>query len=161
MDISKLPLKVSKDSLNPNPARVGQAVYDILSRDQSSQTVEETVEAMTQKYYKELFETIKTAKNSLNYDNPFYVVILRKKEPWAINVLRQWYIARQTKPMARYLRETYPNHDHDVWLVDGHDIHLQWTLPTKQDSSTILKNGSLYEGPLAGWIKDFESGKLE
>ena len=97
-----LPLKMSKDKIKANPAKVGQAVYDVLSRPQGTQEVGETVDAMTDRYYQELFATISNAKKM--YDDPFYVVVLRKKESWALNVVRQWYIARQTRPRSIYLR---------------------------------------------------------
>lgn len=153
-----LPFKVSKDKIKANPAQVGKAVYDIMSRPQGTQEVGETIDAMTQKYYDELFSIIGNAKKL--YDDPFYVVILRKKESWALNVLRQWYVARQTRPRASWLREEYPNHDHDVWKVDGENVHLEWTLPTAQDSKTIIRNKHMYEGELVGWIEAFNSGRL-
>lgn len=160
MRYEDLPLKVSKDSIKKNPARVGQAVYDIISKPQAAQTVEDTISEIEKSnvYYKELFKTIDDAKKI--YDDPFYVVILRKKEFWALNVLRQWYISRQTRPHPKYLRETYPNHDHDVWKVNGLDVYLEWTLPTAKDSESILTHKDLYDPDLVKWITEYNQGRL-
>jgi hypothetical protein len=153
-----LPLVVSKDSINSNPAQVGKAVYDILSRSQAPQEVGETIEAMTARYYEELMGSAANGKKQ--YDDPYYICILRKKEPWATNVLRQWYVLRQTRPTPKYLREQYPNHDHDVWQVAGSNINLQWTLPTAQDSRSIMKNRHLYDEQTITWIDAYNKGNL-
>lgn len=151
----------SRDEINLNPARVGQAAFDILSRENDTQEVGETLEAMAPRYLKELFATIEQHKSS--FDNIFYVVVLRKKEPWAVNVLRQWFIPRSTRPSPYVLRVDYPNHDHDVWQVNCKDsnITLEWTLPTAQDSLTILKNKEMYDSNLVNWIQLFNKGKLD
>ena len=150
----------SRDKVKIKAAEVGRAVYDIMSKPQASQEVGETLEAMSPKYIEHLLTTIKDRQN--DFDGPFYIVVLRKKEPWALNVLRQWYVPRQTRPSPYVLREDYPNHDHDVWCIDPKttEISLQWTLPTAQDSKTILKNASLYDPTLVQWIQDFDSKQL-
>lgn len=144
----------------PSGQKVGQAVYDILSKPTESQEVGETLDAMTPRYYKELFATVE--ENKSRYKCPFYIVVLRKKEPWALNVLRQWYIARQTKPLASVLRNNYPNYDHDVWIVGSHgqDVQLEWTLPTAQDARTIMKNKFMYQEDVIECIDKFNKGLL-
>jgi REP element-mobilizing transposase RayT len=142
-------------------AKVGQAVYDILSKPtHDMQNVGETLDAMTPRYYKELFDTFEN--NRKQFSSPFYIVVLRKKEPWALNVLRQWYIARQSKPSARVLRKDYPNHDHDVWEADSKadDVRLLWTLPTSQDAQTILTNKGMYQEDVVECIEKFNAGLI-
>lgn len=155
-----LKLIQSRDEIKSDPAKVGKAVYDILSKPQSSQTVEETIEAMAPKYFQELLDCAESNKEK--FESPFYIIVLRKKEFWAINVLRQWYVARQSKPSAKILRADYPNHDHDVYEIDSksHEIKLIWSLPTKQDADTIIKNKQLYDEQTVGFIQDFNLGKL-
>jgi hypothetical protein len=158
---ANLPLIVSRDKLKLKGAEVGKAVFDILSNpNQSPQEVGETMEAMTPRYYQELLATVKA--NSNKFDSPFFIVVLRKKEPWALNVLRQWFVSRQTKPSAATLREDYPNFDHDVWQVNSRDssINFIYTLPTAQDSATILKNKDCYDPALVDAIVKFNEGKL-
>lgn len=151
-----------KSELAKNPAKVGQAVFDIISKPISGhgQEVGETIDEMTPRYYKELYATIDA--NLSKYTETFFIVVLRKKEPWAMNVLRQWFIARKTRPAASVLRNDYPNHDHDVWKINSKDQNVQfmWTLPTAQDSASIMKSPDLYDPNLVQTIESFNSGKL-
>jgi hypothetical protein len=160
--ISKARLKFvqPRDEVKLQGAKVGQAVYDILSKPtHDTQEVGETMEAMTPRYYQELLATVEANKDK--YDT-FFIVVLRKKEAWAMNVLRQWFVARASKPSAATLREDYPNFDHDVWRIDNKDssINFLWTLPTAQDSATILKNKDCYDPALVKTISDFNEGRL-
>lgn len=158
---ANLPLIVPRDKLKLKGAQVGKAVFDILSNpNQASQEVGETMEAMTPRYYQELMATINANKDK--FEASFFIVVLRKKEPWALNVLRQWFVSRQTKPSAATLREDYPNFDHDVWHINSKDssINFLYTLPTAQDSATILKNKECYDPDLVATIVKFNEGKL-
>lgn len=146
--------------MQKQPAKVGQAVFDILSNPHnSSQEVGETLDAMTPRYYEELFSTVENHKGL--YKSPFYIVVLRKKEPWAMNILRQWYVPRQSKPSAKVLRNDYPNYDHDIWEVHGEDCKLLWTLPTAQDAKTIMKNKFMYQEDVIECIDNFNKGLLQ
>lgn len=152
-------LILNKDEINPNPSKVGQAVYDILSKPQAPQEVGDTIDAMTPKYYEELSACI--VENQKKLVKPFYIVVLRKKEPWAMNVLRQWFVARQSRPRPYVMRNDYPNHDHDVWKIgEGDRTELCWTLPTEQDSRSIMKNRHLYDASLVDWISKFNKKEL-
>lgn len=141
----------------------GEAAYDLLIKAnaaQEMQEVQETLDEMTPAYYAELERTIK--KNSRKYQGKFYIVCLRKKESFFINVLRQWFIARQTKPFASTLLRDYPNHDHDIWEIDPQgEPKLLWTLPPGQEQQTIMKNPHLYHKDLVQWIHDYQEGILE
>ena len=157
-------LVTSRDKIKKNPARLGQAVYDILSKEQNMQTVEETTEAMTPKYYEELM--IAVDKGCKDFISPFYVVVVRKKETLAgqvMNVLKHQYVTRQTRPRAEFLRTNFPNADHDLYEINSESmsITLIYTLPTAQDSKTILKHPDLYDPQLVKWIKDYNNGVLD
>jgi hypothetical protein len=158
--MKELKLVQSRDEIKKDPAKVGQAVYDILSKPQEMQTVEETYTEMTPKYFEELKKACED--NASKFSPPFYIVVLRKKEFWADNVLRQWFVARQTRPDPRVLRRDYPNHDHDLWKYNHTtgDVSLQWTLPTKQDADMMLRNWQLYHSDLIRWISEFNAGTL-
>jgi hypothetical protein len=157
-------LKVSREKLKKNPAKVGEAVYDILSKEQLPQTVEETTEAMTPKYFEQLIEAAN--RGAKKHESPYYIVVQRKKESLAgqvMNVLKHVYIDRQTRPRAKFLRTEFPNADHDVYEIDKTKgtITLLYTLPTEQDSKTILKNAHLYDPNLVASIKAYNEGKLD
>jgi len=142
---------------------VGKVAYDLLHKafeTQEMQEVQETLDAMTPAYYAELEDCIQ--KNRHKYQAPFHVVCLRKKENFFVNVLRQWFIARQTKPLACIMLRDYPNHDHDIWEINAAgEPKLLWTLPPGQEQLTIMKHPELYHSDLVKWIKDYQDGFLE
>lgn len=151
----------SKNKINPHPSKVGQAVYDILQKDQSSVEVQEIIDEYQQTYLKKMEEVL---QNNINkYEPPFYVVVLTKKEPWAVNVMRNWFIARQTRPTTKYLRSEYPNYMNTVYSFDKRtsELKILWSLPTKQDAAVVLKNRHLYDPTLVKWIEDCRDGLLD
>ena len=152
--------KYDYDRFGKQGKRVGQAVTDIMEQPYYPQQVGETFEAMAPKYIDELVKSAQEGQSK--FTSPFYITVLRKKEPWAVNVLRQWYIARQSLPSPYHLRLDYPNHDHDVFEVDmrNDEIKHLWTLPTAQDSATILGNAALYDSSLVETILKYNQGTL-
>lgn len=141
-------------------SKVGEKIYEFMQKPQERIEVGEIVEEYSKKYVQEIQDTV---NNNLDkYKSPFYIVVLHKKEPWSVNVMRNWFIARQTKPLASVLRHDYPNHSHTVYEVDStaHKVDVLWNLPTKQDSRTIKKAKDLYDPTLVKWITDFETGRL-
>jgi hypothetical protein len=158
-------LIVPRDKVKKDPAKVGQAVYDIMSKPQASQTVEETIEAMTDKYFEKLKEAAEEGVKA-GFPNIFYVLLERKKETLmgnANNVLKHRYMTLPFRPKAAVCREECPNSDFDLYEINKstNEITLLWTLPTKQDSRTILKNPHLYDPNLVQWIRDFDKGLLD
>lgn len=150
-----------KDEKTKKASTVGQAVYDILAKDSKEQTVEEIMAEYAPEYTAKIEETIRDNVN--RYDPPFYIVVLTKKEPWALNVMRNWFVARQTKPLARVLRRDYPNHLQTVYSFNGRngELKLLWSLPTALDCLPILKNKAIYDPQLVKWIEDFNNGFLD
>lgn len=159
-------LVTSRDKIKKNPSKVGQAAYDLLKKEHPTQTVEETIEAMTAKYYEKLFEAADEGRKSKNYPEIFYIIVERKKETLAgnvCNVLRHKYITSPFKPKSKLLREECPNSDFDVYEINQKrgEITLIYTLPTHQDSQTILKNRHLYDAQLVKWIELYQNGELD
>jgi hypothetical protein len=153
-----------RDKVKKNPAKLGQAVYDILSKEQAAQTVEQTIDAMTPKYFEEL--SIAVDNGCKEFESPFYVVVQRKKETIGgtiMNVLKHQYVTRQTKPYANFLRHEWPNADHDLYEIDAKKgkMTLLYTLPNAQDSKTILKNPECYDPKLVEWILKYNQGTLD
>lgn len=158
---STLKLVQSRDEIKANPSKIGQAVYDIMSKPQYDQTAEETTAAMTSKYYQELYKTIDDHK--AEFQSPYYIVVFRKKEPWTINTLHQWYVSRQSRPSAKHIRGEHPHHDYDVWKIDTKacTVDFQWTMLSKQDCGTVMQHPELYDPELVATIKMFNEGKLD
>lgn len=142
-------------------AQVGKEVLKIHSRDDhETVTVEQIIEEYKEKYLQEIVTAIKDG--ALRYEDPFYVVVMHKKEPWSEIVLRNWFIPRQTKPLPKDVRLDYPNHSHTVYKVDCSQgkFEVLWTLPTAQDCLTIMANAHLYDPQLVSWIREFSQGVL-
>lgn len=103
-----------------------------------------------------LLETIESGRRA--YDGVYFVVVLNKRERLLPNVIRRLYFHRESCPT--------PEFDQTVYEIDPSQdrISYLWTLPDWQtcqlsavDPDSIPK--VFY--PLAGFISDFQSGKLD
>jgi len=152
--------KYAYDRFGSKGVRVGQAVYDIISKEQAPQTVEETIEAFGPDFAKELEKTIND--NRHKYTSPFYVFVLTKKEMWACNLVRNFFIARQTAPNAQDMIWQYPNYLKTLYWVDQDKgrIEPKWSIPGHQECISIAKNPHMVDPTLVQWIKDAYAGKL-
>jgi hypothetical protein len=141
--------------------RVGQAVFDIISHYQPMQTVGETLDAFGPDYAKQMEECIED--NEHKYTNPFYIFVLTKKEFFANNVLRNYFIARQTPPHAFDMMEQYSNYTKTLYIIDANrgNIKCLWTLPGFDDCITIARNPANYDPDLVKWVEDCFSKKLD
>lgn len=150
-----------KDVKTKRSAKVGEAVQKILSKDQPAQSVGETLEAMSPKYLEELRSCC--FDNAKRYDSPFYIVVLGKKEPFALNVVRHWFIARQTKPSSATLLSDYPNHFHEVYSFNDRsgDCRLIWALTPTWNHDAILRHPDLYHPDLVQWHFDHYRERLQ
>jgi hypothetical protein len=141
--------------------RVGQAVSDILSKDQPTQTVEETLDSVAPDFCKEMEDCIE--KNSHKYKSPFYIFVLTKKEPWAVNLVRNWIVARQTPPYASEMMEQYSNYTKSLYIVDSKkgNVKLLWTLPSWGECQTVAKSPQSFDADLVKWVELCCTGKLD
>ena len=153
--------KYDYDRFGCKAKRVGQAVADILSKDNPTQTVGETIDALSDDYAKAIEECIEQNQHRLK--SPFYIFVLTKKEFWAENVVRNWFVARQTAPYCFKSMEEYPHHTKTLYLVDAHKgkIKILWSLPGFDDCITVAKNPQLYAPELVRWIEQCFTKKLD
>jgi hypothetical protein len=157
-------LIMSRDKIKKNPAKLGQAVYDILSKEQYSQTAEQTIDAMTPKYFEELSKCVDIGCKEQK--SPFYIVVKRIKESiggTVANVLKQTFLNCPKRPTAKFLREDHPYADYDLYEVYSNKgkMTLLYTLLNAQDSKTVLKNPDLYDPKLVEWIVAYNRGTLD
>src|SRR5271157_3209448 len=141
--------------------RVGQAVVDILSKPQPIQTVGDTIDAFGPDYAQQIENCIQD--NQKKYKSPFYIFVLTKKEFWADNVLRNFFIARQTPPHAFQMMEQYSNFTKTLYIVDADKgkIKILWSLPGFNDCISVAKHPALYAPELVRWIEDCFTRKLD
>lgn len=151
--------RYSYDRFGSKGARVGQAVTDILSKEHSPITAGEIIDGYSAKYVADLEKAI--SENASKYKSPFYVVVLSNKEMWAENVVRNWFIARQTAPYALDMVINYPYHMKTLYITDGSGAQVVWCVPGLEDCKSILKTPYHYDAQLVKWIKECFEGKLE
>lgn len=142
-------------------ARVGQAVSDILSKDQPTYSVGEILDGFGAKFAQELERTIDD--NIHKYRSPFYVFALTKKEFWADNVVRNWFCARQSPPYALDMMIQYPGYTKTLYVVDSNkgDLKVAWSIPGWEECKSILKTPDTFSYELVQWIKDCWNQKLD
>ncbi|MCE5319446.1 MAG: hypothetical protein LLG04_19030 [Parachlamydia sp.] len=142
-------------------ARVGQAVSDITSKDQPTYTVGEILDGFSARFAQELEVSVNDGLKK--YKSPFYVLALTKKEFWADNIVRNWFIPRQTAPHALELMRKHPTCTKTLYVVEGNrgDIKVAWSIPAYEDCISIMKNPSIHSPELIRWIKDCFEGKLD
>ena len=138
--------------------RVGQAVVDILANNPAPQTVEETIFEFGPDFAKELEKTIED--NRHRYKSPFYVLVLTKKEMWACNVVRNFFIARQTAPRSSSMVVEYPNYTKTLYKVNPKKgtVDALWSIPGHEECKSISKSPESFDPELLKWIKEAYSG---
>lgn len=154
--------KYDYDQFGCSAKRVGQAVVDILSKDNHGIiTAGEITESQADKYRRSLEDAIDTGTKL--YKSPFFVLVVTNKEFWAENVVRNWFVPRQTCPYASTLYQFYPNHMKTLYMVDVDkgQFEIIWSLPGVQDMNSIIKTPHLYHPRLVQWITDFTKGRFD
>ena len=146
--------KYINDTFGRQGKRVGQAVHDILSKDQPSYTVEDILSEYGKDYCIEFENTIEA--NKKKYTSPFYIFVLTKKEFYANNVVRNWFIARQTPPHASDMMKQYPNHTKTLYIVDYTKgrVRVVWTIPGYEECKSIMNQPDKYDEQLCEWVLD-------
>jgi hypothetical protein len=141
--------------------RVGQAVADILSRPQAPQTVGDVLESAAADFAKEMHDCLE--KHHAFFDDPFYVFVLTKKEFFASNVVRNWFVPRQTPPYAFDMMEQYPNHTKTLYLVDYSkgNIKVLWSLPGFSECIDVARHPERFDPELVKWVEACFEKKLD
>lgn len=153
--------KYDYNRFNSKGQRVGQAVVDILSKPQSPQTVEETLNSAGEDFAREMESCIESNKD--RYKSPFYIFVLTKKEPWAVNLVRNWLVPRQTPPHAFKAMEEYSNFTKTLYIVDAKkgNVKLLWTLPSFDECYTVAKSPQSFDPELVKWIGECFCRRLD
>jgi hypothetical protein len=134
--------------------RAGQAVVDILSRDNPSCTVQDVIDGYAPDFLKH-FETA-VENGSRQYEGEFHIFVLSKKEMWAVNLVRNWFIPRKSAPDSLEMMIWYPHHTKTLYKVNPKigEVGLQWSVPGLEECKSILKNKDIYAPELVKWIED-------
>lgn len=96
-----------------------------------AQHVIDTEREVNKEYYKEISKCI---DNHPNMKDPYYIVVLIKKERLMENVVRRYFIARESLPT--------PQWDQTVWRFDPScgDLRFIWCLPDENTAKWMAGN---------------------
>jgi len=134
-----------------NGPSVGAKVLEIISKDQPVVEAGEIIEAYAKDYTSQLQCCVDAAHKARGSD--FHVVVFHKKEVWAMNVLRNFFVHRKTCPDIKQMWTEYPNHGHTIYHFKGDNFKIVRSLPSRQEASGILRNWDLYHPDLVEWCR--------
>jgi hypothetical protein len=131
---------------------VGKICNDLLKKPDRKQGVMDTQIEMAKKYIPGIQECID--KNKALVD-PYYIVVISKRERLLINAIRQYFVARKTLPT--------PDYDQTVFKytpVTG-DLKYLWTVPDKNSIEEVIANYKKYDPSLVKYCLLFKENKLD
>lgn len=132
---------------------VGQASADLLLKSNEKQDVIETQQEMLKGYFDQLVDCAK------RYDwlDPFYICVQTRRERTMVNVVRNQFYARRTRPIPQYDLALY-------WYdPKTEDLKFVWCIPSK-DTVEYMVHHELEIPPdqhvLLGFCKSFLANTL-
>lgn len=133
---------------------VGSEAVKLLQNPDSKQGVVDTQREIDKEYLSEIKKCIDAHKS---LDDPFYIVVIQKKERLLENVIRRYFLARKTLPT--------PDWDQTVWRYNPKtgDLMFLWVLPDKNTAMWMASNPQdivTEQKPLLGYVMDFLDKKL-
>lgn len=149
--------KYSYNRFNSRGVRVGQAVMDIISKEQQNYSVEDILDEFGRDWLDNIREIADVYK--ARYDDEFFIVSLLNKDLGQFgvaNVLKHRHRVRQTKPTMDFVMECHPNDTKTLFRVSkiSGEIELVWTLPGIQECYSILKTPKSYDEKLVKWVEE-------
>ena len=133
---------------------VGEEAVKRLENVDTKQGIVDTQREADKEYMDEIKKCIEANKS---WDDPFYIVVLQKKERLLENVVRRYFFARESLPS--------PDWDQTVWRYKPKtgDLRFVWVLPDK--NTAMWMAGMPHTVPkeqteLLGFVLDFLDKKL-
>ncbi len=104
---------------------VGKISWDLLAKsDILDHSADEQMREQLNTFETEMYLTIERGKKLFPHD--FYIVVETKKEPKMKNVIRNYFIPRQSCPTPQYDNAVYRYH----YVPD--ELEFLWVLPSRQ-----------------------------
>lgn len=134
---------------------VGKLSLDLLNKSPETLDPIELEREIHKEYIKELEECVKTSSKIIHGN--FYVVVITKKERLMQNVLRHYFLARQSCPT--------PDYDQTVFLYrrDAELLEFLWVIPDRETCIHLKINAIQVhksERHLLDFILKFADGSL-
>jgi hypothetical protein len=112
---------------------VGEIARDLILKKDTKQGIVDTQREVDKEYFQEIEKCV-LAKPHCNWKDPYYIVILHKKERLLENVVRRYFFGRQTLPT--------PDYDQTVWRYYPSTGNLEfiWCIPDKNTTLWMWDN---------------------
>jgi len=146
-----------KNENSASREKVGKISHDILTSPNldTKQPLLDTSLEMQKNIVPQIEECV---KNHTDWTDPFYVVIINKRERLMVNVIRQYFIGRKTLPTSDYDQTVFK------YFPNNGDLKFLWTVPDKESVAHIILNAKSLpsdHSELIRFCKLFVSSKLE
>lgn len=134
---------------------VGKISSDLLQKESATRDPIELEREMHKDYERNVWECVDRSKKEFNGD--FYVVVVTKKERLMPNVLRNYFMGRNSCPT--------PEYDQTVYKYSRNDDHIEflWVVPSK-DTCELMRDNALQiaddEKGLLYYVLSFYDGSL-
>ncbi len=148
--------KIVDEIMEESKPTVGKEALKRLEDPDSKQGIVDTQREIDKGYFEDLHKCIDEAKKREGFDGNFFIVVLQKKEVLMQNVVRRYFVARQSLPT--------PDYDQTVWYYrKGGTPEYLWTIPNPE-YALLMYNHPLNFPPdhkeLLGFVRDFMESKL-
>lgn len=134
---------------------VGEHVKKLLDTADDNQSLMDTSNEMTKEFLPQVEECI---KNHADWIEPYYVVIINKRERLMVNVIRQYFLARKTLPTPDYDQTVFK------YFPFSGDLEYLWSLPDKNTIEYLILNENMLpkeQSQLLQFCKLFKDGRLD
>ena len=111
---------------------VGAVSAELLQKTPDTLSPIENMQEQLTDWDKNIFECLDNARKQ--YPGDFFIMVITKKEPLLKNVLRNYFIARQTCPTPGYDQAVY-KYDHE-----NQAVNFLWVVPSKDTVATLFFN---------------------
>lgn len=146
---------MTKEKLNQKPSVGEEALKRLLDPDHN-QGIIDTQREIDKEYFPELEKCVQKAKGEPGFEGDFFVVVIAKKERLMENVIRRYFVPRQTLPA--------PDFDQTVWrYLKGGDIQYIWTVPDNNTCQEMYHHPELVpmeEAQLLEMVRAVMEGRL-
>lgn len=134
---------------------VGKISNDLLTQESPTRSPFELEQEMHRDYEKHVYDCIDQGKK--DYVGDFFIAVMTKRERLMTNVLRNYFVARQSCPTPNYEQAVYKYHRSEE------RIEFLWVIPDRE-TCIIMKEQALEVVPeerdLLQFILEFADGTL-
>lgn len=137
------------------PKTVGKIATDLLINANETHSVTEQMQENLSEYDKNIYECIELGKKE--YTGDFYLVVITKNEKLLQNVLRHYFLSRQSCPSPQYDEAVYKYHSSEE------RVEFLWVVPSKQTCEYFVVNSLQIpeeERQLLDFVLRFTNGDL-